>query len=168
MDDLHYLPQSGDKSHKSHPTPSFGVSVDIVEVFQEMGLDSIELISNVWFDYITPDRFQLEFSEETLQLLKKTTEYDFIINLKSSIIKDEVRSLMLSPTAKASTSTSELVIMVYDINSGQEIYHQRILGTISISANDEDVAFAKSASGLLNGALKRGLKEIETYAVMAK
>ncbi|RXQ87827.1 hypothetical protein EO244_15825 [Ancylomarina salipaludis] len=140
----------------------------IVQGFQKMGVDSIDLVGNVWFDYITPDRFQFEISEETLQLLQKTTDYDFILNVKASIIKDEVSSLMLLPPDKKSSSTSELIIVVYDINSGQKIYHQRIVGTIAVSETDNDVRFAKSAAGLLNGALNRGLKEIEEYAAVNK
>ena len=140
----------------------------ILHGFQKMGVDSIDMIGNVWFDYITPERFKFELSEETLQLLQNTTEYKFIINVKATIIKDEVSPLMFSNSRHESTSTSELVIVVYDINSGHKIYHQRIIGSISVSEQCEDITFAKSARGLLNGALKRGLKEIAKYAVMNK
>lgn len=140
----------------------------ILREFRKMGVDSIDMLGNVWFDYITPDRFKFEFSEETLQLLKNTTKYNFIVNVKATIIKDDLSSLMLVPSDKESTSTSELVFVVYDINSGHKIYHQRIIGTISVSEKDDDIKFAKSARGLLVGALNRGLKEVSKYAVMNK
>ena len=143
------------------------VKEKIYQGFMEMGVDSIQRVDEVDFMYITPDHFNFNLSAETLSLLQKTTEYDYIISVDVLKIKNELSGIMISSPDRESSSIAEVTITVHDINRLKKIYHQRIIGTVTIEENDDDTVLAKSATGLIYGAINKGLKEIKKYSMIS-
>mgnify|MGYP000376684005 CR=1 FL=1 len=137
---------------------------EVFREFKEIGVDSIQLIDNVRFDYILPDRFRFLVSTQTLDLLHKTTDFNYMIGVKAVRIKDELASIMIDPPYKESENKSKVEIVVHDIDDREKIYHQTITGTVTLDEEDDEVIFTKSTKGLIEGALKRGLKQIKKYA----
>lgn len=135
--------------------------------FIDMGVDSIQSINEVDFEYITPDHFHFNLSRETLSLLEKTTEFDYIISIDVMTIKDELSEIMIFSPEHESSSISEVIITVHDINRMKKTYHQRIIATVTIDEDDDDTFLAKSSTGLIYGAIKHGLKEIRKYSMVS-
>lgn len=131
---------------------------------KDIGIDSLVMVDNIIFNYITPDRFTFGLSAETLELLDRTTDYDYIICPKATMLKDEISPIMLSPPAREGTNSATFQIVVYDINRRQKLYNQKIVATVKIDETDDDVRLTRSARGLINGSIKRGLKEIKKYS----
>lgn len=140
------------------------VAKKIYKEFKEIGVDSIQLIDNVSFDYIIPDRFQFLVSKQTLQLLHRTTDFNYMIGVRAVKIKDELTSIMIDPPYKECENKSKVEIVVHDIGNREKIYHQTIIGTVTMDEDDDEVIFTKSTKGLIKGAVKRGMREIKKYA----
>lgn len=138
-----------------------GVEDKVIAGFKEMGVDTIFSLRELILDYITPEQFTNTLSQETLSLLHQTTDFSYIISVETLKIKDELSGLMLSAPVKESQNVSEVVIKVYDIKSKQMIYHHRIIGKVTMDEEYPDYSFAKSANGLVNGAVKQALKKIK-------
>jgi hypothetical protein len=155
-------------NYASGNTPDYlkqSVEDEVIQEFKELGVDTIFSLRELILDYITPDHFTSNLSQETLSLLHQTTDFTYIMSIETMKIKDELSEIMLSVPDKGSQSISEVVLKVYDIKSKQLIYHQRIIGKVTMVEDDPDYSFAKSANGLVYGAIKQGLKEIKKYCI---
>jgi preprotein translocase subunit SecD len=147
----------------SHATKQI-VTTNLIEGFKKMGVDTIESVDNIFFEYITVDKFVNDISMETLNMLGISTEYNYIISVQVNKIKDELSGIMISAPEKESKSISEVVLKVHDIKNGQKIYHHKISGSVTMDEEYTDVSLAKSANGLILGALDKALKEIDKYS----
>lgn len=138
----------------------------VVQEFKEMGVDTVFSIREVILDYIPPEHFINTLSKETLSLLQQTSTYSYIFSIETLLIKDELSEIMIATPDAGAQSISEVILKVYDIKNSQLIYHQRIIGKATADANTPDRSFAKSANGLVYGAVKHGLKEIRKYSIL--
>lgn len=102
---------------------------------------------------------------EVLAKLKSTTDFDFIINVRADKQLDQMSSSLTPPIYYPYENQSEVYIDVYEIASGERVYSQRIVASISSGDSNIQIHFTKSASALIFGALKKGIKEIKKYSI---
>lgn len=126
--------------------------------------DSVYHIRNVQFDYLIPSRFTFDMSPDALVSLHKTTDFDCLINIKADKIRNDLADIYLSSPNDFGKSESEVWIVVYEIKTGNRIYSHRIIASVTLDENDENIRFAKSANSLIYKALKKGLKELKKYS----
>jgi len=126
---------------------------------------SVVYIDSVNLHYLVPSQLEFDLSPETLSVLSWTTDFDFIVNVKATQISDEMGSVSIPPNFSHDKNEAEVYIDVYDLASGKRVYSQRIYATVSASENDDEVRLTKSASGLIFGALNKGIKEIKKYSI---
>ncbi len=136
----------------------------LLQELKKLGGDSVHYIEDVNIDYLVPDNIQYDLSSEAANILHKTSGYDFLINLKTQKIRNDLHDINFPPPEDFSKSESEVTLVVYDIHTGQKIYSQRIIASVSLDEEDEDIKFAKSANSLVFKALKKGLKDLEKYS----
>lgn len=91
--------------------------------------DSLFLIGTLRKDMMVPSQLSFNPSEENLKDLKIATGKDFLINVQSNMIKDEMGSFAPVPSLGSSTKTNEasITIKIYDLNN------QSILSEASVS-----------------------------------
>lgn len=155
-------------NYASGNTPDYlkrSIEEKVIQGFKEFGVDTIFSLRELILDYITPEQFTNNLSKETLSLLNQTTDFNYILSIETLRIKDELSGLMISAPEEESQSISEVILKVYDIKSQQLIYNQRIIGKVTMDENYPDYSLAKSANGLVYGAVKHGLKEIKKYSI---
>lgn len=158
-------------NYASGNTPDYlkrSVEEKVIHEFKELGVDTIFSLRELILDYITPEHFTNNLSQETLGLLNQTTDFNYILSIETLKIKDELSGLMISAPEEESQSISEVILKVFDIKSQQLIYSQRIIGKVTMDEDYPDYSFAKSANGLVYGAVKHGLKEIKKYSIKQK
>jgi hypothetical protein len=136
----------------------------LLQELKELGGDSVYYIEDVHFDYLVPENIQFILANEAAGILHKTTGYDFLVNMKTQKIRDDLLDVIFSPPEVYSKSESEVTLVVYDIHTGQKIYSQRIVASVSLNEDDDDIKFAKSANSLIFKALKKGLKDLSKYS----
>jgi len=60
---------------------------------------------------------------------------------------------------------SEVFPEAYDIKSGEKIYSQRIIASVEMDEDDDDVKYVSSSESLIMNALKKGSRQIEKDSV---
>ena len=113
---------------------------------------------------ILPKKININPDKNSLSAISKgCIGYDYMINIKASIIKSELGTIEISAHnfKEDKTNKSEVIMEVYDINSSQIIYSQRVSGTSSIyKSNKTDVEFSKSAETLVVRSYKKLMKKL--------
>lgn len=141
---------------------------NMIKELKKLGGDSVQFIDDVNFPYLTPDQFKFTPSENTFALLQSTSGFDFLINTKAIKLRDELDSFRPKGTNIFQKSKSELIIVIYEIKTGQKIYSQRIIASESLNENDDSFTFSDSALSLIFKAQKKGLKNIKKRAIRNK
>lgn len=138
---------------------------NLIKKFKELVRDSVVYIDSITLEERLLYQMTFELSPETLMALKYTTDFDFVLCIKGDKIRNEVSSIIINPEFTNDRNESEVYIDVYAVDIGQRIYSQRIVATISMNESDEKFQFSKSATGLVFGALKKGIKKIKKYSI---
>ncbi|MBN2613243.1 MAG: hypothetical protein JXB00_16945 [Bacteroidales bacterium] len=127
------------------------------------GAQSFSFTGEVIFDYIIPEMLTFDTNQETLSLLKSSTKYNYLMNIRANQLEDDLNFLMPSPPDIYGISKSEIEITVYELNTGNLIYRQKTIASVSMDSDDDDTNFSKSAQTLIFNALDKALKEIKKY-----
>lgn len=130
--------------------------------------DSVYFVDDVQFKYIVPSSFHFNMSIDVLEVLKNTTDFNYVVSVKAIKKRNEVSDILFSAPMTYSKSESEVWITVYEIKSGLKIYSHRIIATIELDENDDEVTFARSANSLIFDALRKGLKEMKKNSARNK
>lgn len=141
------------------------LAMRLMKKLNKIGGISVVYIDSVSLHYLVPSQLEFDLAPETLAVLSGTTDFDYIVNVKATQLSDEMGSVVVPPNFSHDKNEAEVYIDVYDLASGERIYSQRIIATVSTSENDDQVRLAKSASGLIFGALNKGIKEIRKYSI---
>lgn len=120
--------------------------------------------------YTATNKFLLEnnnrsnFSTEVLKSIKKSTNYDFFVNLSASIVNDN--EFVDSKNQKFGVKKAVVVLLeIYDLNNLQEIYKQELKGTIKQSENLNEKAIASSAKFLILHGYNKIIKDINRKSI---
>ena len=96
-----------------------------------------------------------------LKRIKRESGFDYLINIKSSSLENEIGSLKIGQTYSKKENVAESILEVYDLNTLEIIYSRKVTGQVSIDDDDnEDFSFVKSANGIMISCLKRIMKKI--------
>jgi hypothetical protein len=145
---------------------SFNMAIEnkVLDHLSELGVDSIDLVRNIDFRYILPERLINGVDQETLNLLSESTDYTYLVSVKTIRVEDELLGVQLSEIEEDIQNISEVIIVVYDIKGNEKIYHQRVIGKVKLEPADGKNTITKSSTGLIYSALNRGFKEIDKYS----
>ena len=116
---------------------------------------------------ILPKNIPINPSKTTLEEIKKGSNFDYFLNIRAGKLKNELGVIDITPNHFYTDRNNqvEVIIEVYDLNLAQNIYSQKVIGTISSTKNNGDVQFYKSSQGLILGCYKRLMKDIEGKAI---
>lgn len=116
---------------------------------------------------LLPRKININPSKKDLDDLKKGSQFDFFINVKASHNKQEFGALDITPHTlnQGGTNQSQVILEVYDLNLGQIIYSQRVIGSIDKPVDNQDVHISKPSSSLLIGAYKKLIKDIKNKSI---
>ena len=100
--------------------------------------------------------------------MKIGTNFDYIINLKASNLKQDFDSVSLTnhKFQNGEINSNEVIIEIYDLSLLEIIYNQKVIGSASIPENSSsDVHFSKSSNSLILGAYKKLMKELKNKSI---
>ena len=96
-----------------------------------------------------------------LDIIKKESGFDYLINIKSSSSKNEIGALKIGQMRSKKRNVAETILEVYDLNTLEIIYSRKVTGKVSVDNDDnEDFSFVKSSNGIMISCLKRILRKI--------
>ncbi len=138
---------------------------DFLKRLKSIGGDSIVYIDSARINFSLPNKIAFEPSNEIIDLLKLTTDFDYLINVKTQENRDDFGDILLAAPHTYGKSEAEVEIVIYEIKSGTLIYSQRIIASVELDETDSDVRLAKSSANLIFAALKKGMKEMKKHAI---
>lgn len=109
-------------------------------------------------------KIPLNPSQKQINDLYRGTTFDYFINIKTSMVKDDLASLNLSPAHLQDDrkNLSTVTLEVYDLKNGTVIYSQTSQGTAQKPTDsNSDVHLVKSSQGLLLGCYNRLINDIK-------
>lgn len=116
---------------------------------------------------LIPKKVEMNPSKSVMNNLKTGTDFDYFINIKAHIIKDQLGSVDFSNhhLNKGGVNESELTLEVYDLNTSKIIYSQQVIGFVSRGNDSQDVHFAKSNDNLIIGSYKKMMSELMSKSI---
>lgn len=117
---------------------------------------------------LLPKKIPLQPTKETLKELKIGTNFDYIINLKASNLKQDFDSVSLTnyKFQNGEINSNEVILEIYDLSLLEIIYSQKVIGSASIpEKSSSDVHFSKSSNSLILGAYKKLMKELKNKSI---
>lgn len=99
------------------------------------------------------DLFYVPLNPDTLLLkgIKKDAQFDYFINIKGRVIKNEYNKIIAKTTLE-----------IYNLNTLEIIYSREITGVHKIDYDDSrDVVFSKGVNSIIISSLRRIMKKIK-------
>jgi hypothetical protein len=119
-------------------------------------LEKAEDLKNVSLSYVP-----LKSEKIYLDIIKKESGFDYLINIKSSSSENNIGALKIGQMHSEKRNVAESILEVYDLNTLEMIYSRKVTGKVSVDNDDnEDFSFVKSTNGIMISCLKRILKKI--------
>ncbi|WP_421920479.1 hypothetical protein [Marinifilum sp.] len=131
-----------------------------VKYFTKLGIDSIDNARKLTLHYITPEHLTFIPSTEVLNLLKQTTKYNYLVNIKANNISNIDFDMGSIDIVKRTVKTE---LCVYDINTQSCIYHQQVNALVRAEKNPDEklIYFIDDLEQLKFKALRELLQDIK-------
>ena len=101
--------------------------------------------------------------KQLLTDLYNGTGYDYYINIKDDIYRDDIAAVELGTNNVRSEGSAGVTLEVYDLKNKSIIYSQTVVGSTQKNPNATgDVNFYKPAASLIMGSYNRIIKDIRT------
>lgn len=152
----------------------------ILETFNKLSSGNALSIDEARKNNLLPSTISFAPDLEQLQSLKENSGFDFIVNIRTKIIKNQLASLELENPLQYSKNSAFAILEVYDLKTLKKIYYQKAYSENSLdkaktypeySAEEvrqnkkEGPHFNYSAETLSIKDLKKILKDIEKNAI---
>lgn len=112
---------------------------------------------------LSQKKISIDPSKLTLQNIYKGTNYDYFINIKATVLKNDFNSVDLTNhnfRSDNNTKSSEVIIEIYDLKNADIIYSQKIIASANQSARNEDITITKAQNAMIVAAYKKLIKDI--------
>lgn len=150
---------------------------NITEDIQTIAQEKINELLHENVTYITDDtslmplNISINPSKKELVRVKGVTNYDFLVYIKSVILKDEISSVSYSynPNEKNNPSSrkrniTSTIVEIYDLNSADIIYSRKMNASVTKSKHQKnDVSFARGTKSLIIKSTKKIFKELKQW-----
>lgn len=117
---------------------------------------------------LLPPKVPAQPSQKQINDLYKGTNFDYFINIKTNLVKDDLASVNLSPAhiPDSRENLSTVTLEVYDLKNGTIIYSQTSQGSAQKpSDSNSDVHLVRSSQGLILGCYNRLIKDIKSKSL---
>ena len=142
-----------------------------------MAISDFSKVLNERFVYVAdgiglllPKKTDMNPTPLVINELKKGTGFDYFINIKAQDTKKQLGSVDLSNHRfnTGGVNESEVMLEVYDLNTSDIIYSQRVIAIVARGNDNDDIHFAKSNDALILGAYKKMINELMNKSITIK
>lgn len=107
-------------------------------------------------------------TKNQLQELRNGTNFDYFINIKAGILKDDLGSLSISTQNlnNFDENKSQVILEIYDLENLQIIYSNKIIAITQTPQNSSsDVHFSTSSENLIINGYKKLIKDLSKKSI---
>jgi hypothetical protein len=117
---------------------------------------------------LLPQNIAFNPTKKELTDLKAGSNFDYFINIKAKVVKEQIGAIDFSTHNYPNKEYRNEVLVVteiYDLNNLEIIYSNTINGSVQIVENSNDFYMAKTTNGLILGAYKKIMKDINKKSI---
>lgn len=102
-----------------------------------------------------------------LKEIKQLSGFDFFINVKGGVLREDLGVISGSKLANAKENNSSYVeLEIYDLNKEIIIYSQKVTGTTTRTKDNHDVHFSKTSNDLLKKCSEKLLTDLRSKMIL--
>ena len=111
---------------------------------------------------IFPSEITLRPEKEIIQHLDESTrDFDFLINIKTEVLSDNVGAIQIGNLADSDKNTVSVGLEIIDLNNHTAIFFSQVRAHLSTRNDTKDFAFAADTNTMLKKSLKKILRRIK-------
>lgn len=117
---------------------------------------------------LLPQKISFDPSSTQIKELKNGTNFDYFINIKTSILKEQIGVIDVTSTnlqSKEYQNSALVTIEIYDLNNLNIIYSKTVNGNVKITPNSNNFYLANTGNDLILGAYKKIIKDIDKKSI---
>lgn len=134
--------------------------------FSEMLDNRFSLAANVKEFIITPG-IDLNKTPSELAKINKTTRYNFLIDIKAKVVKNEFNSVDFTNHKFKNDKAKKVLVelSVYDLEKQFLVYNKKSIAISKMPQDNNDVNFSSSINTMIIGAYKKIMKDINKKSI---
>ncbi len=114
---------------------------------------------------LLPNKIPFQLTTAELENIKKGSGYDYLINIQAVKLSNEQSSLTPGGQNYSGENSNEVQLIIYDLNTKDKVYSQKVIGYSARNKSNEDVHFVASSPILIIGAYKKLIKDINKKSI---
>ena len=138
--------------------------------FEKILDDSLIAIDELRREMLVPAQITFDPSKEYLLDLKTATGKDYLINVQSNMIRDEMNSFPSKPAMGSTTKTNEagIMIKIYNLNTQELLSESTVRGiaTVTRSADQKGLSYVNNAETISMQGLIKLIKRYKKYGII--
>lgn len=142
------------------------LSLLLAEKFRSMCGDSVDFLGEVTLNYLSPVKFATELRPEVLDVLRRTTTYDYVVTARVSLLRNDIGSIVVPAPSAYQKNEAEALILVYAVDSGRRVYCQRVTAVVAVDRDDSEMSLVASGRKLAYKALRKALRRLKSESVL--
>lgn len=115
--------------------------------------------------FLLPQKIQMNPGPDLLKDIRKVTNFDYFINIKAGILKDDlgsVSSKQINAFSNVASNSVYVEMEIYDLNSTLVIYSQKVTSTVTRPENENGVVLSKSARDLIRNGYNKLFNDLKS------
>ena len=112
------------------------MNLKIFETFSDLSKGNAYTLDKAKKENLMNSNLPFVPSEEAIEDLKRSTDFDFLVNTRTVIVKDQLGPIEFSAPLSYSKNEAFAVLEVYDIKTGKKIYTQKASAMNSMEGKD--------------------------------
>ena len=138
--------------------------------FKKILDDSLIPIEELRRKMFVPAQLTFDPSKQYLLDLKTATDKDYLINIQSNMIKDEMNSFPSKPAMGSTTKTNEaaILIKIYNLNTQELISESTVRGIAKVtrSADQKGLTYVNNAETISMQGLIKLIRKYKKYGIL--
>ncbi|MFZ0595589.1 MAG: hypothetical protein WAM46_01290 [Flavobacterium sp.] len=117
---------------------------------------------------LLPGNIPLNPNRKEITDLKTGSNFDYFINIKATVVKEQIGIIDFNTHNSQNSeyrNEVKVIVEIYDLNNLEIIYSNTINGSVQIVQNSNDFYIAKTTNGLILGAYKKIMKDINRKTI---
>ena len=140
-----------------------------IREFEKILDDSLIPVEEIKTEDLLPVRLAFDPSAEELAGIKAATGKDFLINVESNMLKNEMGSFAHAPAMGSTVKTNEsgIKIRIYDLNTRELISESSVTGTAKVtkSPGDKNWDYVNNAETISMQGLIKLIRRYKKYGI---
>lgn len=138
----------------------------IVEKFQELSKGNAFSLKQANSENLIPAKISFNPDLDQLETLKNSSDFDYLVNIRTIKVRDQIASLELSQPFDYSINEAFALLEIYDLRTLKKIYSQKVSSEVAMEGKRNNPDYY-TQNGLPNSNSNKNSGPFFTYSARA-